>query len=242
MRVFYDIIKKFSLYIVAMSLAFAIFYFFGLSPVLKAQDAAQGVPSSGPQDPDLSMLPEQTSVSAPVINGAADDQAPLQGDLIDIDVPSEAQQNPKLNATEQLHTEDGEKSVDSTSKSTLFKYTKSYVGDINNSERDPFRKPMYLLELEEVVDRPIRTEEGRIDQRMEAIRRWPLREYRLIGIIWDVQSPKAMILDPANTMHMLKRNYRIGDRDGLISAIGEGSITVIQDNVPVVINIERKLD
>ena len=101
-------------------------------------------------------------------------------------------------------------------------------------DRDPFSPPKYIKDMELVKPEDI------IDKQMEAIRRWPLVEYKLKGIIWDVKNPKAMILDKLNTLHLLKRNYRIGNREGLISEINESEIVVVQKGVPTVLQIEKQ--
>ncbi len=121
-----------------------------------------------------------------------------------------------------------------------YKFTASYIGDITSDEKDPFRKPRNLLDLEEEASRPKRIQDNQIDEKMEAIRRWPLQQYKLIAVIWDVSNPKAMIADPDGKKHLLKRSYRIGDQDGLITNIKEGSITVLQGNVPVVVSLFKE--
>ncbi len=100
-------------------------------------------------------------------------------------------------------------------------------------ERDPFLPPKYIRDMELVKV------EDLIDKQMEAIRRWPLSEYKLKGIIWDVKNPKALIVDQLGTLHLLKKNYRIGNREGIISEIGESEIVVVQKGVPTVIQIEK---
>lgn len=225
------LLQKSSLYLVAMVSALAATYYLGLAPLLHAQadfpdipafpEAKPQVPASTPVQvtpPPPSAMPEM-----PAAGAAAMPVAPAPQAVPKTSVPPPASR-PNI----------------SPSTGILFKHTRSYVGELSNPDRDPFRKPMYILENEEKTLKPQKTEEVRIDDKMEAIRRWPLRDYRLVGVIWDVRSPKAMIVDPSNTMHLLKRNYRIGDKDGIISAISEGTITVVQDNIPVVINISGK--
>ncbi len=107
------------------------------------------------------------------------------------------------------------------------------INEMRLGERDPFEPPKYIRDMEQVKPENI------IDQQMEAIRRWPLAEYKLKGIIWDVKNPKAIITDKLNTLHMLKKNYRIGNLDGLISEINESEIVVIQKGVPTVLQIEK---
>lgn len=106
-------------------------------------------------------------------------------------------------------------------------------------ERDPFRRPKYYDDLEE-ESKPvvISTDSNQPDDKIEAIRRWPIKLYKPIAVIWDVQNPKVMVVDPLKTMHLLKKNYRMGNRNGVISAINEGEIVVTENGVPNVMKIE----
>ena len=226
-----NIIKKSSLYLVAMVTALAATYYLGLAPLLHAQA----------DFPDMPEFPAAKGSSAPV--QAKPVAPPAQEDksagIPELPTGSEAQADPQPTPAVKIPPPPPPRPSSSQASGILFKHTKSYVGELSNPDRDPFRKPLYILELEEKNLKPQKTEaeSNRIDDKIEAIRRWPLRDYRLVGVIWDVRNPKAMIVDPSNTMHLLKRNYRVGDKDGIISTISEGSITVIQDNVPVVISI-----
>ncbi len=107
------------------------------------------------------------------------------------------------------------------------------ANDQRLGERDPFLPPKYIRDME--LTKP----EDIIDKKMEAIRRWPLSEYKLKGIIWDVKNPKAMIVDKVNTLHLVKKNYRIGNREGVISEIGDSEIVVVQKGIPTVIQIDK---
>lgn len=118
--------------------------------------------------------------------------------------------------------------------------------DINNGikqisnglgERDPFQRPKYIDDLESDLNRNANLDTTE-DERIEAIRRWPLRDYRATAIMWDIQNPKVMIVDRKGTLHLLKKNYRIGNRNGIITAIHEGEIIVTENKIPVVITIE----
>lgn len=219
-----SLIKKSSLYLVAMVTALAATYYLGLAPLLHAQADFPDMPAF----PEAKPTAPPAKVNTPPSTEKPADvpELPAQGDASPTPPPAAKAPAPPVSRP----------SI-SPASGILFKHTKSYVGELSNPDRDPFRKPLYILELEEKSLKPQKTEEIRIDDKIEAIRRWPLRDYRLVGVIWDVRNPKAMIVDPSNTMHLLKRNYRIGDKDGIISAISEGTITVIQDNIPVVIDI-----
>lgn len=229
MKNFISLIKNSSMYLVAMVAALAVTYYLGLAPLLHAQA----------DFPDMPAFPEvktQAPVSAPAKASNTPPPAEKPADIPELPAQADIPQSPPLPVAKPPPAPVSRPNV-SPASGILFKHTKSYVGELSNPDRDPFRKPLYILELEEKSLRPQKTEEVRIDDKIEAIRRWPLRDYRLVGVIWDVRNPKAMIVDPSNTMHLLKRNYRIGDKDGIISTISEGTITVIQDNIPVVIDI-----
>jgi Tfp pilus assembly protein PilP len=222
------LLKKSSLYLVAMMSALGITYYLGMAPLLHAQ-------ADFPEVPDFPAAKVQAPASAPAqaapVDAPANNELPtLPNDGVTPSAPVQAK--PAIPAPPP-------RANISPSSGILFRHTKSYIGELSNPDRDPFRKPLYLLEREEQNLKPQKTQESanRIDDKIEAIRRWPLRDYRLVGVIWDVRNPKAMIVDPSSTMHLLKRNYRVGDKDGIISAISEGTITVIQDNIPVVITI-----
>ena len=176
-----------------MSLA----YLFGFYPYIKAQDA----------------LPAQTVVTA-------NDTQALSGTVTSATEDANKKQN---DLPQPADTGSNVGSNDYVPKINPYKFTDSYIGDITSDEKDPFRKPKNLLDLEEELKRPKRIQDNQIDEKMEAIRRWPLQQYRLIAVIWDVSNPKAMIEDPDKRKHLLKRNYRIGDQDGLITKINEGS-------------------
>ena len=122
----------------------------------------------------------------------------------------------------------------------LPKEIQSGVTKIILGERDPFQKPKYIddMELELESANPASTE-NIIDEKIESIRRWPLKDYKPIAVMWDVQSPKVMIVDRKGTMHLLKKNYRIGNRNGIITAINEGDIIVNENGLPQVIKIEK---
>lgn len=104
-------------------------------------------------------------------------------------------------------------------------------------ERDPFRVPNYLEELElEFLER---NNTDNVDNSVEAIKRWPLAQYKVVAIIWNVNDPKAMITDRRGTMHMVKKNYQIGNKGGLITSIKDGEIVVTEKGVPIVLKLTK---
>lgn len=60
------------------------------------------------------------------------------------------------------------------------------------------------------------------------LQKFDLDQLRLIGIIWNVRMPKAMILDPAGKGYIVKLKERIGRNNGYIARIREGEIVVVE--------------
>jgi Tfp pilus assembly protein PilP len=255
-------IHKSFMYLVSMMGALVLAYSLGLNPLLKAQTQSQqaqtqlekmqsqsgsaeglqkativsGTQTLTPQtmgkSEELSSLPNQLGALSGVQNSKYSEG---ELDNAEIELLNKAQKQESSSKTQ--NGSSGSTSAPN-SKVQDFQYSKSYIGDLNTPERDPFRKPEYLLRIEEEELRPKTPVNSFIrDDKMEAIRRWQVDDYKLIGVIWDVKNPKAMVVDPAGTKHLIRRNYRIGNKNGLVSEIGEGSITVLQDGVPIVMNI-----
>jgi type IV pilus assembly protein PilP len=63
---------------------------------------------------------------------------------------------------------------------------------------------------------------------------WPLQKYdleqlKLVGVIWEVKVPKAMILDPSGHGYVVTINERVGRNNGYIARIREGEIVVVEN-------------
>lgn len=65
----------------------------------------------------------------------------------------------------------------------------------------------------------------------EPLQQFDLSQLKVVGIIWEVKSPKAMIKDPLGKLHLVKREAKIGRNNGFIGAIREGEIVVLEPTV-----------
>jgi type IV pilus assembly protein PilP len=63
---------------------------------------------------------------------------------------------------------------------------------------------------------------------LEPLQRFALSELKLIGIIWDVGMPKALIVDPTGKSHIIAENTKMGNGLGYVAAIREGEIIVVE--------------
>lgn len=84
--------------------------------------------------------------------------------------------------------------------------------------KDPFAQP--------VLDRPVA--QGAQHGPLLPLQKFDLGRLKLIGIIWDVKRPRAMINDPDNKVHIVGPNTKIGTRNGYIAVIREGEIVIVE--------------
>ena len=85
-------------------------------------------------------------------------------------------------------------------------------------KRDPFRPFIRIVEQKEV--------KPQISQLVPPIKRYPLEEFRLVGILWTGQQPKAMIVDPEKNTYVLGIGDEIGNSQGKIVEIRDNGILV----------------
>lgn len=84
--------------------------------------------------------------------------------------------------------------------------------------KDPFAPP--------VLDRPVAP--GISHGPLLPLQKFDITKLKLIGIIWDVKRPRAMISDPENKVHIVGPNTKIGIRNGYIAVIREGEIVIVE--------------
>lgn len=96
-------------------------------------------------------------------------------------------------------------------------FLEPYVYDLREGRRNPFRPPQLsdgVLADTILPGAPLE--------------RYELDELKLAGIMWDVKSPKAMIVDPHGEVHILGKDDRIGRKHGYIAVIREGEVVVVE--------------
>lgn len=57
---------------------------------------------------------------------------------------------------------------------------------------------------------------------------YDLDQLKLVGIIWDVRYPKAMVLDPTGKGYVVKVGDRIGRNNGRIARVRESELVVVE--------------
>ncbi len=60
------------------------------------------------------------------------------------------------------------------------------------------------------------------------MQRWELDRLQVVGILWDVRTPRAMIRDPDGGVFTVIKNSKIGRNEGFVAAIREGEIVIVE--------------
>ena len=86
---------------------------------------------------------------------------------------------------------------------------------LKNDGRDPFR-PATLRK--KVVARP--------RENLSPLERFELNQLKIVGIIWDMNEPRAMVEDGTGLGYTIKLGAPIGANDGVVKAIHRNEIIV----------------
>ncbi|RME26414.1 MAG: hypothetical protein D6798_06750 [Deltaproteobacteria bacterium] len=91
-------------------------------------------------------------------------------------------------------------------------YTYNPIG-----KRDPFRS--FLSSGERVGD----------DVPQTPLQRYEVDQYQLVGIIWGVERPRALVQDPEGVGHVLEVGTYIGKNWGKVTAINPDAVIVTEE-------------
>ena len=128
---------------------------------------------------------------------------------IDVDLENESNQD---------LVQDEEIIVDSERPEPRIKLDESLTRPLYQplGKRDPF-KPF----IKEPKER-----EAAISATTPPIKRFPLDEYRIVGIVWVDNVPKAMVVDPEKNTYFLGTDDEIGNKNGVILEVTENGLLV----------------
>ena len=82
-------------------------------------------------------------------------------------------------------------------------------------QRDPFRP--FVLE--------IRPKKRDVDN-LSPLERYEVGQLKLVGIIWDIPDPRAMVEDTAGLGYVIKLGTPIGRNDGKVKLIGPKEVVI----------------
>lgn len=100
----------------------------------------------------------------------------------------------------------------------------AYVYD-PKGRRDPFVPPDGFGQIK-VIATPGRAEEG--DLKSMGLESFDIEQLRLVGIMWDVNKPKAMLVGPEDQVFLARPKQKIGRNGGYVAIIREGELVVVE--------------
>lgn len=88
-------------------------------------------------------------------------------------------------------------------------------------KRDPFKAFKIL--------RSSGSEKSTVEvEALEPLQRWEIDRLQVVGILWDVSKPRAMVRDPDGVVYTVTKNSKIGRNEGVVAVIREGELVVIE--------------
>jgi len=73
---------------------------------------------------------------------------------------------------------------------------------------------------------------GRLDEEIRAptpLQRFDIEELLLVGIVWGIDHPRALIADPEQTSHVVERGTYIGKNWGKVSEITSRAVVITEE-------------
>jgi len=131
--------------------------------------------------------------------------------------PSSSQTNQNMGAAQNLKKAAVPNSDYLNDKNYIQTFLEPFIYDVDG-RRDPF---VPFNEQGAIVG-------DNVNSVLLPLQRFELSEIRLVGIIWNIRMPKAMFIDPNKRIHILKKDDRIGRRNGYLAAIREGEVVIVE--------------
>jgi Tfp pilus assembly protein PilP len=100
--------------------------------------------------------------------------------------------------------------------------------------RDPFKPFIKILGEKE--------QKPKTSKSVPPIKRYPLVQFKLVGIIWVGERPKAMVIDPEKNTYFLGIGEEIGNKHGKIVEIKDDVIIVVEQRYFEDVMGQRKFD
>jgi hypothetical protein len=106
-------------------------------------------------------------------------------------------------------------------------------------QKSPFMIPneLYIKIKKKMGEKPNTVE---VDDAVEVRLRWPLKDYKLVGVIYDTKKPKAMIADREGKVHVYREKELIANAGGYVAEINNGEVIVVEKGAEVKLQLKEK--
>lgn len=177
---------------------------------------SQNAPSTGDLPPEFMKEIESTQVPGPEKKAAPDkaDAVPaatVKGEGVPEMIPPPPP------------TSVGDGATANVSSGSEYSYKPNFSYD-PTGRRDPFLPFRIIQNL--TVDS--KKNDNKV---LEPLQRFDVEKIKVIGIIWDVKKPRAMVKDPDGVVHTIVKDSKIGRNEGFVAAIREGEVVIIENRV-----------
>lgn len=106
-------------------------------------------------------------------------------------------------------------------KDYFFVYADTPLPSVKNPFWSNLDKYMPQIEMPVIVE-----DDGAIETEINPLEKFPPEDYKLIMIISGTAVPKAIMVDPDGGRHVVRKENRIGNRNGVIDEITEFEVIV----------------
>ena len=116
--------------------------------------------------------------------------------------------------------------------------------DLSVGELPPVLDDWQVTALQRLIDDFAGLQTGRINRQREnlsPLERFELGQLKIVGIVWDIKEPRAMIEDSAGLGYVVKIGTPIGSNDGKVKTIHRDQI-VIEENYTDAYGGQKKRD
>ncbi len=86
-------------------------------------------------------------------------------------------------------------------------------------KRDPF-KPFYDTRS---------NNRSAVDENAVPLQRWDVDKFKLSGVIWNTNIPRALLIDPEGTGHVVQMGTYVGRNWGKVTSISDQAIVVTEE-------------
>ena len=174
-------------------------------------------PPANPSSQDQTAVPSQEPVPPPALPIASPDQAPAAP--------------PSNNSATPISSGD--------LRSAVIKQESNVPVSTDQRVKSPFMIPneLYIKIKKKMGEKPNIVD---VDESVEVRLRWPLKQYKLVGVIYDTKKPKAMIADREGKVHVYREKELIANGGGYVAEINNGEVIVVEKGAEVKLQLKEK--
>ena len=96
-----------------------------------------------------------------------------------------------------------------------------------SGRRDPFLPFVDTNPPKTEIKKPV-LKQAEDEVPADSLLSYDLGQFRLLGILWKVEDPKAMVQSPTGKVFLIKNRTKIGRNSGFVAAIREGEVVIVE--------------